>query len=151
MIIIVILNQHIHVHVYGLQCLVVLNKKLFVNILTCMCFFQVLQFETHSSFDLPLLSLTQSFSLLEQLDSTQTELAIMLTSRYIHPLKNECAQWAGKLASIAEILHVWLSVQELWLSLQPVFSNTQAAQVINSISTCIECTYMYIYSTCICQ
>ena len=111
----------------------------------------MLQFETHSSMYLPLLSLTQSLSLLEQLDSTQTELAIMLTSRYIHPLKNECAQWAGKLASIAEILHVWLSVQELWLSLQPVFSNTQAAQVINSISTCIECTYMYIYSTCICQ
>ena len=53
----------------------------------------------------------------------------MLTSRHIHPLRNETSQWAGKLSAIAEVLQSWLSVQELWLSLQPVLSNPLTGKV----------------------
>lgn len=90
---------------------------------------KVLQFQLHSSTNCPLLSPSQSLSLLEQLDSTQTQLATMLTSRHIHPLRNETSQWAGKLSAIAEVLQSWLSVQELWLSLQPVLSNPLTGKV----------------------
>ena len=83
----------------------------------------------HSSTNCPLLSLSQSLSLLEQLDSTQTQLTTMLMSQHINPLRNETSQWAGKLSAIAEVLQLWLSVQELWLSLQPVFSNTLTSKV----------------------
>ena len=95
---------------------------------------KVLQFQLHSSTNCPLLSPSQSLSLLEQLDSTQTQLATMLTSRHIHPLRNETSQWAGKLSSIAEVLQLWVSVQELWLSLQPVFNNTLIAKVHNILN-----------------
>ena len=72
---------------------------------------QVLKFESHSHTSIPLLSQSYSFSLLEQLDSTQTDLAVMLMSKHIHPLRNDCAQWAGKLEHIAEVLQVHVHVQ----------------------------------------
>ena len=53
----------------------------------------------------------------------------MLSSPHIHPLRNETAQWAGKLATITEVLQLWLTVQELWLSLQPVFNSKIASEV----------------------
>ena len=50
-------------------------------------------------------------------------------SPHINPLRHETAQWAGKLATITDILQLWLTVQELWLSLQPVFNSNLASEV----------------------
>lgn len=53
----------------------------------------------------------------------------MLMSPHINPLRHETAQWAGKLATITDVLQLWLTVQELWLSLQPVFNSNLASEV----------------------
>lgn len=50
-------------------------------------------------------------------------------SPHINPLRHETAQWAGKLATITDVLQLWLTVQELWLSLQPVFNSNLASEV----------------------
>ena len=58
-----------------------------------------------------LLHVDHTHSLLELLEHTQIQLATMLTSKYIQPLREEAAQWAAKLASVTEVLqkvHVWL-------------------------------------------
>jgi dynein heavy chain len=81
---------------------------------------QVFHFDTQ---ELPLLSPSHSMLLLESLDSTQTQLTVMLMSKHIDPLRNEAAQWVGKLGTVAEVLQLWLSVQELWLSLEPVYND----------------------------
>lgn len=51
-----------------------------------------------------LLHVDHTHSLQEQLEHTQIQLATMLMSKYIQPLREEAAQWAAKLASVAEIL-----------------------------------------------
>ena len=51
-----------------------------------------------------LLHIDHTHSLLEQLEHTQIQLATMLMSKYIQPLREEAAQWAAKLATVAEIL-----------------------------------------------
>ncbi|XP_060567478.1 dynein axonemal heavy chain 5-like [Ruditapes philippinarum] len=66
--------------------------------------------------------------LLEQLEDAQALLANMLTSRYIGPLRDEAASWAEKLKEVAEVLELWLEVQDLWQYLEAVFSNQVAAR-----------------------
>ena len=100
------------------------------------CIIQVLKFESHSHTSIPLLSQSYSFSLLEQLDSTQTDLAVMLLSRHVHPLRSDCAQWAGKLEHISEVLQV--RIIYMYMYLHPY------------TCTCICIIYMYMYMyTCV--
>ncbi|XP_053397319.1 dynein axonemal heavy chain 5-like isoform X6 [Mercenaria mercenaria] len=66
--------------------------------------------------------------LLEQLEDAQALLANMLTSRYIGPLRDEAASWAEKLKEVAEVLELWLEVQDLWQYLEAVFSNQVAVR-----------------------
>lgn len=75
--------------------------------------------------------LDKSFTqrLLEQLEDAQALLASMLTSRYIGPLRDEAASWAEKLKEVAEVLEMWLEVQDLWQYLEAVFSNSTTAKV----------------------
>ena len=54
----------------------------------------------------------------------------MFISRYIGPLRDEAASWAEKLKEVAEVLELWLEVQDLWQYLEAVFSNQVAARVI---------------------
>ena len=61
-----------------------------------------LPYKSHGS--LALLHVDHTHSLLEQLEHTQIQLATMLMSKYIQPLREEAAQWAAKLANVAEIL-----------------------------------------------
>ena len=65
---------------------------------------QVLQFSAHKSRGPLLLAGDHTLSLLEELEHAQTQLATMLMSRHILPLKEEASQWAVKLASISEVL-----------------------------------------------
>ncbi|XP_055889445.1 dynein axonemal heavy chain 8-like isoform X4 [Biomphalaria glabrata] len=66
--------------------------------------------------------------LLEQLEDAEALLATMLTSRYIGPLRDEAASWAEKLKEVAEVLELWLEVQDLWQYLEAVFSNSLAVR-----------------------
>ena len=61
-----------------------------------------LPYKSHGS--LALLHVDHTHSLLEQLEHTQIQLATMLMSKYIQPLREEAAQWAAKLANVAEVL-----------------------------------------------
>ena len=108
------------------------------------CFLlQVLQFEPHpSGGDCPLLSPGFTHSLLEQLESARIQLFGMLMSRHVQHVKAEVAMWAEKLGGVSEVLQLWLCVQELWLSLQAVFSDPRTKKVsifllFYSISTTI--------------
>ena len=65
---------------------------------------QNLSFQHYKSHGPVLLEASHTHSLLEQLEHAQMELATMLTSKYIQPLKEEAIQWAAKLASISDIL-----------------------------------------------
>lgn len=53
----------------------------------------------------------------------------MLTSKYIGPLRDEAASWAEKLKEVAEVLELWLEVQDHWQYLEAVFSNSVAVRV----------------------
>ena len=53
----------------------------------------------------------------------------MLKSPYVGPHREEAAQWSLKLTSIADVLQKWVAVQELWQSLESVFSNEGAMKV----------------------
>ena len=66
---------------------------------------QVLQFSPYKSRGPLLLAGDHTLSLLERLEHAQTQLATMLMSRHILPLREEASQWAIKLATIAEVLH----------------------------------------------
>lgn len=67
--------------------------------------------------------------LLEQLEDAEALLAVMLTSKYIGPLRDEAASWAEKLKEVAEVLELWLEVQDVWQYLEAVFSNSVAVRV----------------------
>ena len=70
-----------------------------------------------------------SKKVLEQLEDAQDLLASMLTSKHIGPMREEAAMWAEKLKHVAEVLELWLDVQDLWMYLENVFSNPRAAKV----------------------
>jgi len=65
---------------------------------------QVLQFSVHKPRGPLFLAGDHTLSLLEELEHAQTQLATMLMSRHILPLKEEASQWAVKLTSILEVL-----------------------------------------------
>ena len=65
---------------------------------------RALFFQQYKSYGPVLLDREYSHSLLEQLEHAQIELATMLMSRHIQPLKEEAIQWAAKLASIGDLL-----------------------------------------------
>lgn len=44
-------------------------------------------------------------------------------------MRDEAASWAEKLKEVAEVLELWLEVQDLWQYLEAVFSNQVAARV----------------------
>ena len=53
----------------------------------------------------------------------------MLTSKYIKPLRTEAASWSIKLNEIGEVLETWISVEELWMNLEAVFSSEKTIKV----------------------
>ncbi|XP_052807484.1 dynein axonemal heavy chain 5-like isoform X7 [Mya arenaria] len=89
---------------------------------------QVLAFEPYKRRGPIYLDKVSTERLLEQLEDAQALLANMLTSRYIGPLRDEAASWAEKLKEVAEVLELWLEVQDLWQYLEAVFSNQVAAK-----------------------
>ncbi|XP_059166583.1 dynein axonemal heavy chain 8-like [Physella acuta] len=89
---------------------------------------QVLNFEHYKKRGPMFLDKAFTERLLEQLEDAEALLAMMLTSRYIGPLRDEAASWAEKLKEVAEVLELWLEVQDLWQYLEAVFSNSLAVR-----------------------
>ena len=65
---------------------------------------QNLRFQHYKSHGPVLLNVDHTHTLLEQLEHAQMELANMLMSKHIQPLKEEAIQWAAKLNTLADIL-----------------------------------------------
>ena len=59
---------------------------------------------SYKSHGFVLLTDEHTHSLLEQLEHAQMQLATMLRSKHILPLRDDTAQWAVKLALISEVL-----------------------------------------------
>ncbi|XP_052089132.1 uncharacterized protein LOC127725852 isoform X10 [Mytilus californianus] len=89
---------------------------------------QVLAFEHYKKRGPMYLDKAFTERLLEQLEDSQALLANMLTSKYIAPLRTETASLAVKLKEVAEVLELWLEVQDLWQYLEAVFTNVAAAR-----------------------
>lgn len=89
---------------------------------------QVLNFEHYKRRGPMYLDKAFTQRLLEQLEDAEALLAVMLTSKYIGPLRDEAASWAEKLKEVAEVLELWLEVQDLWQYLEAVFSNSVAVR-----------------------
>ncbi|XP_076466964.1 uncharacterized protein LOC143298129 [Babylonia areolata] len=89
---------------------------------------QVLNFEHYKRRGPMYLDKAFTQRLLEQLEDAEALLAVMLTSKYIGPLRDEAASWAEKLKEVAEVLELWLEVQDLWQYLEAVFSNAVAVR-----------------------
>ncbi|XP_035829673.1 dynein heavy chain 5, axonemal isoform X2 [Aplysia californica] len=89
---------------------------------------QVLNFDHYKKRGPMFLDKAFTERLLEQLEDAEALLATMLTSRYIGPLRDEAASWAEKLKEVAEVLELWLEVQDLWQYLEAVFSNSLAVR-----------------------
>lgn len=83
---------------------------------------QVLSFADYKTLGPVCLSVESTERLLDQLEDARATLALMLTSRYIGPLREEVAGWAQKLKDVQEVLDHWLKVQELWSSLEAIFA-----------------------------
>ena len=47
----------------------------------------------------------------------------MLTSKHVQPLRTEVANWSEKLKTICDVLELWLEVQEMWMSIEGIFTN----------------------------
>ena len=74
-----------------------------------------------------LLSIDHTHSLIEQLEHTEIQLATMLMSKYIQPLREEAAQWAAKLASVSDILqkvssYLGSDISQLFLRMKSVLN-----------------------------
>ncbi|XP_070190368.1 uncharacterized protein [Littorina saxatilis] len=89
---------------------------------------QVLNFEHYKRRGPMYLDKAFTQRLLEQLEDAEALLAVMLTSKYIGPLRDEAASWAEKLKEVAEVLELWLEVQDHWQYLEAVFSNSVAVR-----------------------
>ncbi len=79
------------------------------------------------------LSVEPTEHLLDQLEDAGATLALMLTSRYIGPLRDEVAGWAQKLKHTQQVLDLWLKVQQLWSSLDAIFTTPGMEKVSWSI------------------
>ena len=66
---------------------------------------QALAFQTYRQHgSSALLDIDHTQSQIEQLEDTQIQLATMLQSKHIQPLREEATHWAAKLASVSEVL-----------------------------------------------
>ena len=75
------------------------------------------------------------------------ELAMMLMSHHIHPIRNKMAQWVGKLSEMLQVC-VTGHAGDIWLSLQPVYNNTTTIQVHTCLHVCVTCCAFRIFLRC---
>ena len=78
--------------------------------------------------------------LVEKLEDAQTKLATMLTSRHVAPLRSEVAGWAERLRDVAQILDLWLQVQDRWQELEVVFCRQETARELPQIAEKFQTT-----------
>ncbi|KAI3387039.1 hypothetical protein SNEBB_008291, partial [Seison nebaliae] len=109
---------------------------------------QVFQFESYvpdsitdvsksSKKSIPFLNKENSFKILEELDDSQILLSEMLKSKYVSPLGDQVAIWAGKLRTIFDSIEIWLKVQKKWKNLLNIFNmrmSTNLSQSTQNIS-----------------
>ena len=60
--------------------------------------------------------------LIERLEDSQMSLGSMATNRYSAPFKTGVQDWIVKLATVGDIIEMWLVVQNMWVYMEAVFS-----------------------------
>ena len=68
-----------------------------------------------------ILSQTETGELIEKLEEAQMNLQGMATNRYSLPFRERVTDWIVKLSTVSEVIEQWLTVQNLWTSLEVVF------------------------------
>jgi len=66
--------------------------------------------------------------LIQVLDESQTVLLAMAGNRYNAPFKSSVQAWIQKLATVSELVDLWLNVQFLWQYLEAVFAGGDIAK-----------------------
>lgn len=67
------------------------------------------------------LSVSDTADLIEKLEEAQMNLQGMATNRYSQPFRESVHEWVVKLSTVSEVIEQWLTVQNLWTSLEVVF------------------------------
>ena len=68
------------------------------------------------------LDMVATAELIEKLEDTSMALGGMATNRYSAPFKGKVQDWITKMATIEEIINMWLNVQNMWMYMEAVFS-----------------------------
>ena len=89
----------------------------------------MLQFEPYKNRGQIFLSQEHTYTLVEQLEDSQTVISSMLMLKHMAPMRQRASDWVFKLAAVNEILQQWMVVQNLWHNLEAVFSNMDFAKV----------------------
>ncbi|GAB1604755.1 dynein axonemal heavy chain 5 isoform X2 [Argonauta hians] len=67
--------------------------------------------------------------MLEQLEDSQTAFTNMLASPYISPIQEHVANWTEKFKELSVLLELWIDVQNLWMYLESIFSNSSSIKI----------------------
>ena len=89
----------------------------------------MLQFEPYKNRGNIFLSQEYTYTLVEQLEDSQTMVSSLLMLKHMAPMRQRAAEWVFKLAAVNEILQQWMVVQNLWHNLEAVFTNMDFAKV----------------------
>ncbi|CAG9462434.1 unnamed protein product [Pedinophyceae sp. YPF-701] len=64
----------------------------------------------------------ETAEMIEKLEDTQMQLGSMATNRFSAPFRDDVQSWVLKLSTVFEVIEQWLGVQNMWQSLEVVFS-----------------------------
>eukprot|EP00899_Mesostigma_viride_P009796 jgi/Mesvir1/18818/Mv04309-RA.2 len=87
-----------------------------------------LTFNNYKQRGLVILKGAETSEIVEKLEDTQMALGSMATNRYSGPFREEVNGWITKLSTVSEILEMWLTVQNMWMYMEAVFSGGDIAK-----------------------
>jgi dynein heavy chain len=66
--------------------------------------------------------------IMEQLEESQMTLGSMASNRYSAPFRDEVQQWIVWLSTVSDVVEQWMTVQNLWVYMEAVFSSGDIAK-----------------------
>jgi dynein heavy chain len=83
---------------------------------------EIFTFADHKSRGPVVLKPSDTSELMERLEDSLMTLGSMATNRYAAPFRTEVQDWISKLSTASETIEQWLTVQNMWMYMEAVFS-----------------------------
>eukprot|EP00961_Rhodomonas_salina_P127538 1719822-Rhodomonas_salina.8 len=68
--------------------------------------------------------------IMEQLEESQMSLGSMASNRYSAPFREEVQEWIVQLSTVSDVVEQWMTVQNLWVYMEAVFSSGDIAKAL---------------------